>query len=93
MSEQNIYKEHYDLQQAYNGTLQSLQNIYSALYPHVAPEGVQLTLQEVLDLTLQKLVKVNGADPVHKGADADKEVAYEAEEAVKPSEAVSDKPE
>lgn len=55
MSESNIYKEHYDLQQAHTNLAQSLQNVYAILYPLVAPQGVQLTLQEVLELTVERL--------------------------------------
>ncbi len=59
MSEQNIYKEHYELQQ-YAGKLeQSLNNIYGTLRPFVSPEGVQLSLQEVVDLAVQQLSKTS----------------------------------
>lgn len=70
MSEQNIYQEHYELTKSHATLQQSLQNIYNALFPHVAVEGVQLSLQEIIDLTVQKLTKVSG------------EVAHVAEEAV-----------
>lgn len=60
MSENNIYKEHYELQVAHNATMVSIQNIYNALFPLVSPEGVQLSLQEVIDLTVQKLQRFEG---------------------------------
>lgn len=62
MSEQNIYKDHYELQRAYEGVNQSLHNIYAILHPFVAPHGVQLSLQEVVDLVAQKL---SGGTDVH----------------------------
>lgn len=55
MSEQNIYKEHYDLQHAFAQSQATIQNIYQALAPTVAPHGVQLSLQEVIDLVVEKL--------------------------------------
>lgn len=60
MSEQNIYKEHYELQQAHATAQASLQNIYGILFPLVSPEGVQLSLQEVIDLTVEKLSRFEG---------------------------------
>lgn len=58
MSEQQtptIYKDHYELQQHASILQQSLNNIHAALVGFVAPHGVQLSLQEVIDLTIQKL--------------------------------------
>lgn len=57
MSESNIYKDHYELQQAYHQAIQNLQNIYSALRPLVAPEGVQMDLNEVISLAVDNLHK------------------------------------
>lgn len=73
MSEQNIYKDHYDLQAAFANQQQSLQNIYGALVPFVAPHGVQITLQEVIDLVVQKLAVVAQAE-------SDSAVATEVEQ-------------
>ena len=75
MSESNIYKEHYELQNAHIQLSQSIQNIYMSLHPLVAPEGVQLSLQEVLDLVVHQLSKVSG------------ENAEETHEEVKPKKA------
>lgn len=55
MSEQNIYKDHYELQAAFANAQQSLQNIHAVLAPFVAPAGVNVSLQEVIDLVVQKL--------------------------------------
>lgn len=50
-----IYQEHYELQKTAQQHFESLQNIYGTLFPLVSPEGVQLTLQEVLELVVQRL--------------------------------------
>lgn len=60
MSEQQIFKDHYELQQEHKILKTSLQNIFNALFPHVSPEGVQLSLQEVIDLTVQRLAQLGG---------------------------------
>lgn len=83
MSEQNIYKDHYELQAAFANAQQSLQNIHAALAPFVAPAGVQVSLQEVIDLVVNKLSQVAQAKSDHA-------VAAGVEEAV-PEEAVSAK--
>lgn len=83
MSEQNIYKDHYELQAAFANSQQSLQNIHAALTPFVAPAGVQVNLQEVIDLVVNKLSQVAQSESDHA-------VAAEVEEAV-PEEAVSAK--
>lgn len=80
MSEQNIYKDHYDLQAAFANQQQSLQNIYGALVPFVAPHGVQITLQEVIDLVVQKLAVVAQAE-------SDSAVAAEVEQVTVEQEA------
>ncbi len=56
----NIYKDHYELNQAFNQAQQSFQNIYATLHPLVAPEGVQLTMQELIDLVAEKLGRFQG---------------------------------
>lgn len=78
MSEQNIYKELYDLQQIAANQHQSLQNVYSALYPLVSPQGVQLTLQEVIELVVHALSKES-----EQILDKDEQVASEAHAVVK----------
>lgn len=83
MSEQNVYKELYEVNQLAAQQQASLQNIYQALFPLVSPEGVQLTLQEVIDLTVHALSK---EDPdVGKSAilSQDEQVASEAHSAAK----------
>lgn len=75
MSEHNIYKDHYELQAAFANQQQSLQNIYGSLVPFVAPHGVQITLQEVIDLVVQKLSVVTQAE-------SDSAVAQEVEQVV-----------
>lgn len=76
MSEQNIYKDHYELQAAFANAQMSLQNIYGALIPFVAPQGVQLSLQEVIDLVTQILSQKTQSE-------SDSAVAAEVECAVK----------
>lgn len=72
MSDTQIYKDHYELQQAHNMAQLSLQNIYNALFPHVSPEGVQLSLQEVVELTVQKLSRFVGeaAEKIEEAVEA-----------------------
>ncbi len=79
MSEQNIYKDHYELQAAFANAQMSLQNIYGALIPFVAPQGVQLTLQEVIDLVTDILAQKTQTE-------SDSAVAAEVECAVKAEE-------
>lgn len=67
----NIYKDHYELNQAFNQAQQSFQNIYATLHPLVAPEGVQLTMQELIDLVAEKLGRFQGESAEKPVAEAE----------------------
>ncbi|AZV02260.1 hypothetical protein Arno18_74 [Pectobacterium phage Arno18] len=50
-----VYKELYDTREAFQTSQNSLQAIYSELFPFVAAEGEQLSLQDVITRTVQIL--------------------------------------
>lgn len=83
MSEQNVYKELYEVNQLAAQQQASLQNIYQALFPLVSPQGVQLTLQEVIDLTVQALSKEDPDVGQSAILSQDEQVASEAHSAAK----------